>query len=425
MRSEWTPRKVADLQAEGVLRVEDGNHGEYRPRPDEFTFNGTAFIRAANVVDGSVDFEGAGGINETALARIRKGVGEPGDILLTHKGTVGRVGRVPPDAPAFVCSPQTTFWRVLDESQVDRRYLFAYLRSPAFAEQLYARMHGSDMAPYVSLTDQKGLSLELPPLEEQHAIGGVLAVLDDKLQNNRRICKLLEDIATTLFRARFVDFVDHEDLVESEIGAIPRGWEVEPVGEAVKVVGGSTPSTKVPFFWGDEHHWATPKDLSKLDHPILLDTARRITDAGVERISSGLLPRKTVLMSSRAPVGYTAISWVPVAVNQGFIAIPPSDRVPSEYVLFWLREKMDLIKSNAGGTTFAEISKRAFRPLPMLVPPEDVLAEFARSTRPLVDCIAACVVENVSLASLRDTLLPKLVSGALRVDPDVYERDGG
>lgn len=127
-------------------------------------------------------------------------------------------------------------------------------------------------------------------------------------------------------------------------------------------------------------------------------------------------------MSSRAPVGYTAISFVPIAVNQGFIAVPPSDDVPSEYILFWMRANMDRIKAHAGGTTFAEISKRAFRPLPILVPPKQELDSFRTIAEPLISRIAAAVRENVSLSAIRDALLPRLISGQIRVPPDLELR---
>src|SRR4051794_5263338 len=104
--SRW--QSVEELQSDGLLLVEDGNHGEYRPRRDEFVPDGVAFIRAADIRDGSVDFEGCEHINASARARIRKGVGRSGDILLSHKGTVGKLARVNGDAPLFVCSPQTT-----------------------------------------------------------------------------------------------------------------------------------------------------------------------------------------------------------------------------------------------------------------------------------------------------------------------------
>ena len=123
------------------------------------------------------------------------------------------------------------------------------------------------------------------------------------------------------------------------------------------------------------------------------------------------------MLSSRAPVGYTAVSFVPIAVNQGFIAIPPTDSIPSEFVYFWLRERMDEIKAHAGGTTFAEISKRAFRPLPMVVPTSVALDAFRRVAEPTFNKMAALEAERRTLAEIHGALLPKLVSGELRV-PD-------
>ena len=205
-------------------------------------------------------------------------------------------------------------------------------------------------------------------------------------------------------------------LVDSELGLIPEGWEISPVGEEVDVVGGTTPSTKESAYWNDgHHHWATPKDLSNLLVPVLLDTDRKITDAGVKKITSGLLPVGTVLLSSRAPIGYLAIAAVPTAINQGFIAMICEKRLPNLYVLFWCYETLDHIKGIAGGSTFAEINKKAFRPIPILVPPAEALAAYEGSAHLLYDQIVANTKESVLLISLRNTLLPKLVSGELRV----------
>src|SRR5207253_2970610 len=137
---------------------------EYRPRPDEFVDDGVAFIRAANLGDGQVLFRQASRINDVAVARITKGIGRPVDTLVSHKGTVGRVAWAPFDCEHFVCSPQTTFWRSTDGSQLDPRYLFAYVRSPLFQRQLEALKGESDMAPYVSLTVQRTLKLTVPPI---------------------------------------------------------------------------------------------------------------------------------------------------------------------------------------------------------------------------------------------------------------------
>ena len=126
-------------------------------------------------------------------------------------------------------------------------------------------------------------------------------------------------------------FPDH--FVDSELGEIPAGWEVSKIGCEVDIMGGATPSTKVPSFWDEgRQYWATPKDLAKLSSPVLLETERKITDAGLNTISSGRLPIGTVLLSSRAPIGYLAIAEVPIAVNQGFIAMVCEKRLPNVYV---------------------------------------------------------------------------------------------
>ena len=205
-------------------------------------------------------------------------------------------------------------------------------------------------------------------------------------------------------------------LVDSEMGEIPEGWEVSEIGKEVNAVGGSTPSTKEPSYWYQgQHYWATPKDLSKLWSPVLLDTSRKITDAGLQKISSGPLPVGTVLLSSRAPIGYLAIAEVPTAVNQGFIAMRCEQRLPSLYVLYWCQQNLGHIRDIAGGSTFPEISKLTFCLIPVLVPSHAILRVFERLGCSLYRRLVANMKEAASLAALRDALLPKLISGEIRV----------
>ncbi len=188
------------------------------------------------------------------------------------------------------------------------------------------------------------------------------------------------------------------------------------VGDLATVVGGTTPSTKEAAFWdGGTHYWATPKDLAPLRTPVLLETERKITDKGLSQIGSGLLPAGAVLLSSRAPIGYRAVAEVQVAINQGFIAMLPKDGVPSLYLLYWTGWAHDEIVSRANGSTFLEISKSSFRPIPLVVPPQPVLSAFDGLVRPLYERIVCGERESRTLSVLRDTLLPRLISGELRV----------
>ena len=253
----------------------------------------------------------------------------------------------------------------------------------------------------------------------------------------------LEAIAQALFKSWFVDFdpvhakqqgiapagMDEataalfpDSLEESALGLVPKGWSVQPVGDAVECVGGATPDTKDPSYWSpEEHAWTTPKDLSGLPAPVLLRTDRRLSTKGLAKIGSGLLPVGTLLMSSRAPIGYLAIAQVPVAINQGYIAIPPGSLLPPLYMLFWCRQNMESIKARANGSTFMEISKKAFRPIPALVPSSPAIEAFLAVASPLFARLVSNEQQAQSLATLRDTLLPRLISGQLRLPEALVE----
>lgn len=439
MQTNWPRHTVMDLQNAGILLVEDGNHGEYRPQYEEFAEDGKwSFIRAADMDGGRILFDSAQKINDVAIARIRKGVGKGGDVLFSHKGTVGKLAVASLDAPPFVCSPQTTFWRTLDQNRLNRRFLYYFMQSDAFSSQWMSRKGETDMADYVSLTAQRQLEIALPPSDEQHAIATTLGALDDKIEQNRRTSRALEALAQATFKAWFVDFepvkakaagqasfpgmsaeafaVLPDYLTDSAVGVVPQGWEVRTIGDLVSIKGGGTPSTKVSEYWdGGAHCWATPKDLSGLEAPVLLETERHITDAGADQISSGVLPADTVLLSSRAPIGYTALAKVPTAINQGFIALVCTGLLSPLYILHWVRASLDEVKSYASGTTFPEISKANFRPIQLVVPQQELLRAFDALAEPLFGLITSSVRESAGLATLRDYLLPRLLSGAVRV----------
>ena len=246
----------------------------------------------------------------------------------------------------------------------------------------------------------------------------------------------LEAMARALFQSWFVDFdpvrakLDGRQPVglerttaalfpstfyDSEAGHIPKDWTIKPVGEIVDCVGGGTPSTAEPKYWeGGTHHWTTPKDFSSLQAPVLLDTDRKLTDAGIAKISSGLLPAGTLLLSSRAPVGYLAIAAMPVAINQGFIALKCNEHASNFFMLNWCQTNMTEIESRATGTTFAEISKQNFRPIRVVLPPKELVAAFTKNVAPLYAQITANLHQSRTLATLRDALLPKLLSGEIK-----------
>lgn len=402
----------------------------------------TPFIEMADLPEGERDVSGIGN-------RVFNGGGSKfknGDTLFARitpcleNGKTAKVSGLPGNAVAHGSTEFIVM--AAKDPGVDEDFVYYVARHPDFRAYATGRMEGTSGRQRVSW--QAIADYEIPDFSdsERKSIGSILSSIDDLIATNRRANETLEGIGRALFRGWFVDFepvrakmegrwqrgqtqpglpahlydLFPDRLVESELGEIPEGWRHSTIGEEVTVCGGSTPSTKEPEFWEGGHHcWATPKDLSSLRFPVLLDTDRKITNAGLSKISSGLLPVGTVLLSSRAPIGYMAIAEVPTAINQGFIAMKCDGVLPNVFVLAWCRESMDAIVGNANGSTFQEISKSNFRPLRVVVPSDPVLTSFTRSADSLYRQMAENERESRSLAQLRDTLLPKLISGELRV----------
>ena len=405
---------------------------------NDYADQGVPVIRGQNMgfgrwVSGEFVF-----VSDAKADSLRANWARPGDVVFTQRGTLGQVAIVPGGPWACYVISQSQMKATIDPEKADPHYVYYVFSNPAEKEYIAATAIQTGV-PHTNLTQLRLHPISLPPLDEQRAIAAVLGALDDKIEQNRRTAQALEQLARAIFRAWFVDFEPVKAkaagatafpsmpqpvfdalptrFVDSAIGPLPEGWAVKAIGDVVTLRGGGTPSTTNPEYWGGGVHcWATPKDMSRLSQPVLLDTERRITDAGVNAISSGVLPMGTVLMSSRAPVGYLAIAGVPTAINQGFIAMVCDGLLPPAYVFNWTCASMGTIKALASGTTFPEISKKNFRGLPVVLPTGDVIAAYQRAADPLFDLLTACVKESEQLAEMRDYLLPRLLSGSVRVE---------
>jgi restriction endonuclease S subunit len=280
----------------------------------------------------------------------------------------------------------------------------------------------------------------LPDLPTQLVINEVISLVDQQIANNKALAKNLEALAQSVFKSWFIDFdpvhskskgerpfgMDEATALlfpssfdESEIGKIPKGWLVRPIHEEVNFCGGGTPSTKKSEYWDGEFLWTTPRDLSNQIGLITIDSERKLTQAGVEKITSKLLPAHSVLMSSRAPIGYISISAFPTAINQGFIGFPAQEKWSPLFIVNWLTFNMHEIKGRSGGGTFAEINRTTFRTIPFLTPPDNLINEFREVTSSLLHKLIDNSVENAKLESLRVRLLDSLISGELEVPKEL------
>lgn len=425
MSSEW-PLKELELIADEVTV------GYVGPMASEYVEDGIPFLRSLNVEPFRININEIKYVTPGFHRQIKKSALRPGDVAIVRTGKPGTCAVIPDWLPDANCSDLVI---VRCGEEIRPRFLCYWVNSVA-AHHISSHTVGA-VQQHFNVGAAKKMKVAVPELCTQDAVIEVLGSIDDRITLLRETNATLEAITQALFKSWFVDFdpvcakaegrqpegmdattaaLFPDSFEESELGLVPRGWRIKPIGDAVDCVGGGTPTTKEPAFWEPgEFAWSTPKDLSGLGSPILLKTERMLSRLGLEKVSSGLLPAGTLLLSSRAPIGYLAIAKIPLAVNQGYIAMLPGGELSPLYLYFWCRQNIDAIKGRANGSTFMEISKKAFRPIPALVPSLDVLSRFSETVEPIFDRVTENERQAQTLTHLRDTLLPRLISGQLRL----------
>ena len=301
-----------------------------------------------------------------------------------------------------------------DGNQLLQQYLYIFLRSTEFSEQVKSLQSGAAQ-PQLPIRDIKRIQLTIPPIPMQRAICDVIFTYDDLIETNRRRIALLEESARWLYREWFVNlrFPSHE-LVK-KVDGVPEGWKQETLGDVTEAIGGATPSTNRADFWDGDIVWLTPTDVTRNDCLYLPDSFRKITISGYNGCSTKLLPAGTIFMTSRASIGFFALLDQPACTNQGFISVVPKLAIARNFFLFHLMNRVDEFESKATGTTFKELSKKAFRELQVLMPTESTLTEFQLLTEPLIEQVTTLKKQTVQLIKARDALLPKLMSGEIRL----------
>lgn len=264
----------------------------------------------------------------------------------------------------------------------------------------------------------------------QKDIANVLSTIDAKIDLNNRINAELEALAKTIYDYWFVqfDFPDANGRPYRSSGGkmiwnktlkrkIPAGWGAGSLDDLGQIVGGSTPSTANPGHFGkDMIPWITPKDLSNnKGNKFIARGETDVSEAGRRSASLALYPAGTVLMSSRAPVGYLAIALNPVTTNQGFKSFIPSKGYGTSFVYYTVQRSLPAIIQYASGSTFVEISGGVLKSVRAVLPDETVAKAFCSRLEPIVARQRQAELENVGLTRLRDWLLPLLMNGQVRV----------
>ena len=430
--SNWT---IMPLESAGVMLI-DCDHRT--PKEQDFGF---PYITIPQLKDGHIAYREARKISkEDFIEWTKKLMPQKDDVVVVRRCNSGE-SAVIPDGLQCAIGQNLVVLRA-DGQHVYPPFLRWLVRGQEWWAEVRKFINVGAVFDSLRCRDIPKFRLPIPPKAYQKQIVSILDNLDARIQLLRETNVTLEAIAQALFKSWFVDFdpvhakaegripegMDAETVAlfpsefeESELGMIPRGWRVAPIGGYVTIVGGGTPSTKKPGYWTpEEYAWTSPKDLSGLSSPVLLSTEKKISAVGLGVISSGLLPAGTFLLSSRAPIGYLAITEIPLAINQGYIAVTPESELPPLFMYFWCKLNMETIKGHANGSTFMEISKKSFRLIPAIIPERSVVDACLPELHCLFERIATNEKQAHTLTSLRDTLLPRLISGKLRL-PEFVE----
>jgi type I restriction enzyme S subunit len=325
-----------------------------------------------------------------------------GDIIVTmtdlskDSDTLGYSAKIPFSENLRFLHNQRVGLVQFTSDKVCPDFVYWIMRTREYQSYIVGSASGTSIM-HTSPSRIENYSCYFPSLDEQKRIACILSSLDDKIDLLNRENATLEAMAETFFRQWFIEEAKED-------------WEEGKLGDILSVKGGTTPSTKEPNFWDGNIAWTSPRDVTTLNGLYLFKTEKTITEAGLARISSGLLPKGTLLMSSRAPVGVLAFAEIPLAINQGYIAILDDKGYAKEFIYLWLKANMDLVHSYSNGSTFMEISKSAFKSLDILIPPKIEVNNFIETIKPYFEKIKLNEQQIRLITQKRDILLPKLMS---------------
>ncbi|MDQ4421689.1 restriction endonuclease subunit S [Sphingobium sp. DEHP117] len=376
-----------------------------------------------------------------------RGHPEPGDLIFVCKGSPGQVCLAPD--PVSFCIAQDMVAIRADPKRVYPAYLFAALRSPEVQFDI-GNMHVGTLIPHFKKGDFDKLSIPLPPPAQQRIIGDWHLAIESKIDLNRRMNETLEAMAQAIFRDWFVDFgpvrrkmagatdpvaimggLTPDPTRAAELAALfsdalgdddlPVGWSDAPLSAHLQIIGGGTPKTNVPEFWDGDIPWFSVVDTPPGSDVFVFDTEKSITPEGVAGSSARLIAAGTTIISARGTVGNLAMAAREMTFNQSCYALQSSRGDHACFVYLLAAHAVEQLRAMAHGSVFSTITRQTFDAMSFPTAPSTVLSAVESLLRTLFDRVKAAVDENRTLAETRDYLLPRLMSGEVRVGDAALE----
>ena len=402
-----------------------GSGATPRGGQNAYQTQGISLVRSQNVLDFRFSMNGLAFINEDQAESLNNVTVEDGDILLNITGdSIARVCIVPSEILPARVNQHVAIIRCNDE--VDNKYVFYYLQYMKSYLLKICGVGGTRNA----LTKEALEKLDIVLQDNQKARAAVLSSLDSKIELNNKINAELEAMAKTLYDYWFVqfDFPDSDGKPYKTSGGkmvwndelkreIPDGWKVGTLLSLGEIIGGSTPAREIDEYFSENGTaWITPKDLSlNVGNKFIGKGELDVSEKGIKAASLNIMPKGTVLLSSRAPVGYLAISREMVTTNQGFKSFVPNNGYPTEFIYYSIKNMIPTIENNAVGSTFKEVSASTLKTIKICLADKITIKNYADIAKNIFNKQDCLELENKTLSELRDWLLPMLMNGQVRV----------
>ena len=432
MVDEWREVTIGEIAAPVRNALVGGPFGSDLVSRD-YVDAGVPVIRGQNMGDRWVSGDFAY-VSDAKAGSLEANLARPGDIVFTQRGTLGQVSVVPSGKCDRYLVSQSQMKLTVNRKVTDP--LFIYYVFSSSEQQDYIRQHAIQTGvPHTNLGILRSTPVPLPPLPEQRAIAHILGTLDDKIELNRRMNETLEAMARALFKSWFVDFdlvrakaegrdpglpqplaaLFPDSFEDSELGEIPLGWEAGSILRQADLLSGGTPKTDVPSYWNGDVPWASAKDISQCSDAFLVYTERTITKHGVDESSTKIIPANaTVVVARGATTGRLTMFGHAMAMNQTCYGL--RSRFGAPFTLYCnARNFMERVVQGGHGSIFDTITTSTLESTNVLLAPKDVQLAFEKHVTPLFQRLHANLHQSRTLAALRDTLLPKLISGELRI----------
>ena len=408
---EWKHYKMDEL----IEEISMGPFGS-DVKKEFYVDNGVPILNGSNLQGFKLQEDSFGYLTKEKADSLKKCNAHRGDIIVTHRGTLGQIVYVPVDSKydRYVIS-QSQFRFRCKADLVDVQYLVYYFHTREGQYKILANASQVGVPALARATSTfRLIDIKLPPLDDQRRIASILSSLDRKIELNNKINADLEEMAQAIFKNWFVDFEPFKGgkFVDSELGMIPEGWKVGRLTDVIKLMPGGTPKTSEPLYWDNGTiPFFSPKDVNGV---YCFATEKHITETGLNKCSSNLYPKDTIFITCRGTVGKVCLAACDMAMNQSNYAIKAIDGYSQYYVFFLVKSVVERLIKKSNGAVFSAITSKDFDE-EILIPSQKAVEDFTNVIDGFFRRIFTIGTENSRLSLLRDTLLPRLMSGELDV----------